>query len=268
MILLKSFAHILIIIFLTLITQIGGIVWILNEIYFKLYKSGKSRRLKLFSFFGLYLITTLFVVPILAPLNGRTKLPTWRNYHISPCTIMTPLLNRNYVSQKLKKNLIQTAKAMNQYDENLRLTYLDANFPFCDGFPLLPHISHNDGRKVDLSFYYTQENKRSNLKPARSGYGVFVNSTGYSCNQTEACFNQGYWQYDYPKYLTFGRRKDLTFDEQTTRVLIQTLLRFENTDKILIEPHLKSRMKLNSNLIRFQGCRSVRHDDHIHYQIN
>lgn len=32
--------------------------------------------------------------------------------------------------------------------------YLDANFPFFDGFPLLPHLSHVDGRKRDIAYYY------------------------------------------------------------------------------------------------------------------
>jgi len=31
---------------------------------------------------------------------------------------------------------------------------LDANFPFFDGFPILPHLSHNDGNKIDIAFYY------------------------------------------------------------------------------------------------------------------
>jgi hypothetical protein len=33
--------------------------------------------------------------------------------------------------------------------------YLDGNFPFLNGFPLLPHLSHSDGRKLDIAFYYS-----------------------------------------------------------------------------------------------------------------
>ena len=29
---------------------------------------------------------------------------------------------------------------------------LDGGFPFLDGFPLLPRLSHDDGRKLDLAF--------------------------------------------------------------------------------------------------------------------
>ena len=37
-------------------------------------------------------------------------------------------------------------------------------------------------------------------------------------------------------------------------------------DNIFIEPHLKNRLKIGNNRIRFHGCKAVRHDDHIHFQ--
>ena len=58
--------------------------------------------------------------------------------------------------------------------ENIQLNILDANFPFIDGFPLLPHRSHNDGRKVDISLVYeTSDGQYSYAVVSRSGYGVF-----------------------------------------------------------------------------------------------
>lgn len=38
-------------------------------------------------------------------------------------------------------------------------------------------------------------------------------------------------------------------------------------ERILIEPHLATRLGVLSPLVRFQGCRAARHDDHIHIQI-
>ena len=38
-------------------------------------------------------------------------------------------------------------------------------------------------------------------------------------------------------------------------------------EKVFIEPHLKTRLNLTSNKIRFHGCQAVRHDDHIHLQV-
>lgn len=144
---------------------------------------------------------------------------------------------------------------------------MDANFPFIDGFPLLPHLSHNDGRKIDLSFYYTKNNEEGNLKPSNTGYGNFVEPRSTELNQTSECKSKGHWHYDYSKYLTMGTRDDLEFDQLNTKILVNKIVDDSLTQKILIEPHLKTRMNLSNNKIRFQGCHSVRHDDHIHLQI-
>jgi len=64
-----------------------------------------------------------------------------------------------------------------------------------------------------------------------------------------------------------GSRKDLKFDQSNTKKLVEKIVRDPLTQKLLIEPHLKNRMNLSNNKIRFQGCHAVRHDDHIHHQI-
>jgi hypothetical protein len=48
---------------------------------------------------------------------------------------------------------------------------------------------------------------------------------------------------------------------------MQTLLAEPAVQKILIEPHLKERLRLQSSKVRFQGCHAARHDDHVHVQI-
>ncbi|MEE9439480.1 MAG: hypothetical protein V3V14_10805 [Saprospiraceae bacterium] len=157
---------------------------------------------------------------------------------------------------------------MSQTDKNLKVSYLDANFPFIDGFPLFPHISHNDGRKVDLCFYYKENGITGNIKPSNSGYGKFVAPLKNEVNQTNICKAKGYWHYDYTKLLTLGGRDNLEFDLQNTKNLVRKIIEKSTTQKVLIEPHIKNRMNLNNKKIRFQGCRAVRHDDHIHFQIN
>ena len=133
---------------------------------------------------------------------------------------------------------------------------------------MLPHLSHKDGRKVDLSFYYTKNNEDGNLKPSNTGYGNFVEPLNSEYSQTKECKSKGYWHYDYTKFLTLGSREDLEFDRKNTKKLVNKIVSDPLTQKILIEPHLKTRMKLSNNKIRFQGCHAVRHDDHIHHQIN
>ena len=106
------------------------------------------------------------------------------------------------------------------------------------------------------------------MKKSRSGYGVFAKARSIEFNQTEFCLKKGYFQYDYPKYLTLGKiNDDLLFSEKGTKQLLLSILRQENLSKLFIEPHLKNRMNLHDSRIRFHGCGSVRHDDHIHMQL-
>jgi hypothetical protein len=71
----------------------------------------------------------------------------------------------------MKTAVVNVAKAMNSKYPGSVVNYLDANFPFYNGFPLIPHLSHNDGKKLDLSFYYkTKDQKETNLVPSFIGY--------------------------------------------------------------------------------------------------
>lgn len=264
---MKALLHIIIVILLTLITQIGGIVWIITFGFFKWKNQPIARWKKVLFFTALYSVSTFLVVPPLARMCGRVPLPITKSANLIPHTYITPLLNRHYVKPTLLADLSKIADDLHAKKTNLKVSYLDANFPFIDGFPLLPHLSHNDGRKVDLSFYYTHDGQEGNLKPTTTGYGQFVEPLAAEHNQTKECKSNGYWQYDYAKFLTLGSREDLVFDQSNTKGLLQELINSNTTQKIFIEPHLKNRMKLISNKVRFHGCQAVRHDDHIHWQI-
>ncbi|MEN8123116.1 MAG: hypothetical protein ABFS35_22450, partial [Bacteroidota bacterium] len=79
---------------------------------------------------------------------------------------------------------------------------------------------------------------------------------------------KGYWQYDFPKYLTFGKiNKEISLSETATRDLMNEIVKQPEIGKIFIEPHLKNRLNLTSGKVRFHGCGAVRHDDHIHIQL-
>ena len=91
----------------------------------------------------LYLFSTVSIVPQLAKLNGRTALPIQKSGNLQPLTYFTPLLNRHYVTPTLKANLMEIANEFKKETQQLHLTYLDANFPFIDGFPLIPHLIPN-----------------------------------------------------------------------------------------------------------------------------
>lgn len=230
--------------------------------------NSENKRIKrLFTFSIIYLFATFIIVPNLAELFGREKVK--ETEIIKANTFFTKLLNRNYVKPELNRTLEKISIDFEKKHNGINLVYLDANFPFIDKFPLLPHLSHNDGKKIDLSLVYQLENGEiSNKKPSISGYGVYENPKENERKQFEICREKGYWQYDFPKYLTFGKiNKEIKFSEKATRDLINSILKQSEIGKIFIEPHLKNRMNLTSDKIRFQGCRAVRHDDHIHIQL-
>lgn len=245
-------------------TQIGGIVFLLSLIISK--KWNKNLKFKpLIVFTSLYLFSTLLIVPLISPIFGREKVK--HSDKIQPSNYMTVLLNRNYVKPKLNELLSKTEKKLNE--TNIEIHYLDANFPFINKFPLLPHLSHNDGKKIDLSLIYeTESGIITNKQKSISGYGLFENPKPNEYNQIEKCLTNGYFQYDYPKYLTLGKiNNELVFSEKGTKKLIEKILENRDLGKLFIEPHLKSRMDLKNNKIRYHGCRAVRHDDHIHIQL-
>lgn len=260
----KIFFKTTLFVILTILTQIGGIVYLLSDFIAK--KSKIKFKLKgLISFIVIYLFSTFLIVPFIASLFGREKIICTEK--IQPTNKMTLILNRNYVKPELNTFLKRVEN--NLANTNITINFLDANFPFFDGFPLLPHLSHNDGLKLDLSLVYeTRNGEISDKQKSNSGYGVFEEPKNEEFNQIEKCLSNGYFQYDYPKYLTFGTiNKELLFSKKGTKRLIEAILKEEELEKLFIEPHLKNRLRLNNNKIRYHGCRAVRHDDHIHIQL-
>ncbi len=261
--LLHFLSKLFLFVFLTIVTQIGGIALLINEIILR--KKEFSLLKKTASFFIVYGILTFLITPFIAPIFGREKVR--HSDRISPTNYMTLILNRNYVKPELNQLLNQLDKDLEGTE--ITINYLDANFPFIDEFPLLPHLSHNDGEKIDLSLIYERSDGTiTDQQKSMSGYGVFENPKPNETDQISICKKSGYIQYDFPKYLTFGRiHSDLKFSEKGTKKLIRAILKQPQLGKLFIEPHLKSRLKLQHNKVRYHGCRAVRHDDHIHIQL-
>jgi hypothetical protein len=268
----KSLMTLLVFILLTLVTQVGGIIFLLFKFSFAFAKKKLSYPYKIFIFIAVYTILTFTLIPFLASKYGRVPLPYFASKEIplKPLNFAFCLLNRNYVRPQLKKVLVETAQKMNKIYPHTIICYLDTGFPFIDRFPLLPHLSHHDGKKADLAFCYLNSSTREAIldnAPSWTGYGVFEAPKKGENNRTLACKKQGYWQYDFAKYIGFSLSSEMTLDEVRTKRLLQLLITAPSIQMILIEPHLKSRLGISSNKVRFQGCHSVRHDDHIHVQL-
>ncbi|MCK5726964.1 MAG: hypothetical protein KAH22_09090 [Thiotrichaceae bacterium] len=249
---------------LTIITQVGGVLYLLS-LFISKYLKSQLKYEKTIIFIALYATSTFLIIPLVAPLFGREKVA--HTNRIKPANYMTVVLNRNYVRPELNSLLARAEESIKHSKVNIR--YLDANFPFLNKFPLLPHLSHNDGKKIDLSLIYeNQQRDISHKRKSISGYGYFEYPKENEFNQIEKCLKNGYFQYDYPKYLTFGSiNPELVFSESGTKILITGLLENPNLGKLFIEPHLKQRLNLKSNTVRYHGCGAVRHDDHIHIQL-
>lgn len=251
---------------LTILTQVGGLA-LLAGLGISTTIRKKWPWQSFLICLGIYFILTLIVVPVVAPFWGREAIR--HNDRIYPAHFSTVLLNRNYVTPDLNQFLTETSQDPVLSKHNIHLVYLDANFPFVKGFPLLPHLSHDDGKKIDLGFVYqTPDNQFTNRQRSRSGYGVFVDPLPGEPNQPKACQKQGFNQYSLTQYLTFGKvNPHLEFSMPGTRYLLQAILKQPGLEKIFLEPHLKERLQLPDSRIRFHGCHAVRHDDHLHLQI-
>lgn len=265
--------HLLMVVVLTVLTQVGGMVWLLAVL---IAASWKNRTLwpwlgrSLLLFLPLYGLVALAVLPKVAGKWGKTPLPVWGDAALKPASLLYPILNRHYVTPAAKEALTAVAAKLQEEYPGAEVGYLDASFPLLDSFPLLPHLSHSDGRKVDLAFFYRRaDGTATNEKASRTGYGVFEGPTEIEQAMADECHSKGHWQYSYPKYLSMGVQSHFSFDAERTQKLLQLLLGQSQTEKIFLEPHLKQRLGFaKADKIRFHGCEAVRHDDHIHVQVH
>jgi hypothetical protein len=200
----------------------------------------------------------------LAQLAGRTPLPCFATdaAPLQAANIGYCLLMRNYVTPTTKTHLLTVAQQFRQIYPHSTVRYLDANLPFLNGFPLLPHLSHQDGRKVDLAYFYQRKATQQpvDFSPSWLGYWCYEqpqHPKEAACNGKPSYLR---WDFDWlqPWYGAYA------MDAARTRTLLRLLA--ANAQKILLEPHLQTRLSAHAANVKFQGCRAARHDDHIHAQ--
>lgn len=264
----------LIILLLTVLTQVGGILYLIclllgNQV-FKSYRPFVKALCITFLFFSVHLLNTLLILPRIAMYYNRIALPISNTSLISPARNYTWIFNRHYISKNLYDALVKSSALFHKRYPNTQILYLDGNFPLFKKFPLLPHLSHNDGNKLDLSFQYndsTTGNPKSQI-PSWFGYGVFEGPREGEIDMPKECAQKGFWQYSSLQYITTQRKiKKLTFSVERNVFLMECLLKQPSIRKIFIEPHLIKRLSISSTKLRFHGCQAVRHDGHIHIQL-
>ncbi len=98
--------HLLWFALLTLLTQIGGLVWLVALGISKWLRGRfRLRFLNVLVFLVLYLFATAVAMPLAARRLGRVPLPVFANPHLKPENLLFALLNRHYVRPELRRAL-------------------------------------------------------------------------------------------------------------------------------------------------------------------
>jgi hypothetical protein len=261
---------------LTILTQIGGIALILAYLIVRIVwrsalQGWRAIGATFVAFAAIYAAMTFFIVPPLAALGGRVQLPcsfdTTRSF--GAANPIYCVLNRNYATPELADLLVNLSRDINRLHPGTRTLYLDANFPFISGFPLLPHLSHNDGRKLDLAFYYADNNGTYQPGKLRSPIGYWAFEFPVD-GETSRCRGNQLLTLRWDMALLQPMFTRLAVDTPRTKAALNWL--FANgqkfaVERIFVEPHLAARLGVFSPILGFQGCRAARHDDHMHLQI-
>lgn len=259
-------AHATVIVLLTLLTQVGGVIYGL-ALWLRPRFPWASSSLGLARLFVALYAVAWFPIGQIATLGGRKPLPCVERAGLS-ASVVSCALHRNYVTPDLFNMLTALSQDVARRFPGARTRALDANFPFFDGVPLPPHLSHDDGEKVDLAFHYTRHGA-----PAP---GALASPLGYWRFEQPregdplpcGTHSQG-WRWNMEWFAPFTRH-DLMLDEERTRYVLRWLASTgaeRGVGKVFVEPHLAERLGVSGDVIRFQGCRAARHDDHIHVQL-
>ncbi len=258
---------ILLLFLLTALTQVGELVVLLNLLVLRLIhrpSRWQQTGLRGAAFLLIYTLSVFIFVPTLAQWNGRVPLPCFASdaATLQAANVGYCLLMRNYVTPATQTRLLTVARQFRAVHPDSTVRYLDANFPFLNGFPLLPHLSHNDGRKVDLAFFYQRKDTHEPLNVSPSWLGYWCYEQPQHSKEAACLGKSSYlrWDFDWlqPRYAAYE------MDAVRTRTLLQLLA--ADAQKVLLEPHLQTRLGIQAANVKFQGCRAARHDDHVHAQ--
>ncbi len=248
---------------LTVLTQLGGLAWLAAVPF---------RGLRFLAVFLLAYAVLWGAARLAAPVFGRVAIPCTdrgpeRLAELSP---LYCALNRNYIAPPLLDHADALARHMNAVFPGTRTRALDAGFPFLDGVPLLPHLSHDDGEKLDLAFFYTDA--AGTYLPGRTrspiGYWAFEApppGAPRPCDGTTGPSLR--WDMAALQPLLPERPLDRPRSAEMLRWLLATHPTGRDY-KLFVEPHLAASLGVRGEALRFQGCRAARHDDHLHLQFH
>jgi len=270
--LLRLTALALVFVALTALTQIGGLALLLGLALgrapsLRRASAWKRRTAVTLAALAIYGVMTVLLVPPLAKALGRVPLPCgMSDGPVVAATWLTCALNRGYVRPEALALMTALGEAAGRRFPGSRLTTLEANFPFIDGFPLPPHLSHRDGRKVDLAYFYRTVDGDAPIahgSPSWLGYFIYEQPAAGAPQPCAGRWTPLRWNFDGLQ----PRPPAWRLDEERTAWMVSWLKDDPRVARIFIEPHLAQRMNVAGGKVRFQGCHAARHDDHLHVEL-
>ena len=246
---MRTLIHVTLIAALTLLTQMGGVAWAVALLF----------RRRALAFLVAYLALSAAAL-VAAPQFGRVALSCWSEGPAQMRSWIFCALNRNYMTPEALAVIVDAGADLRTRYPGTTLRVLDAGFPFFDGFPLLPHLSHGDGQKADLALFYERDGTFADgFTPSPVGYFAFEDGpTDCALRWPTLRWDLAWLQPLWP---------EARLEPNRTAALVRHLAGDPRVSKILLEPHLAARLGVAGGKVRFQGCRAARHDDHIHIQI-
>lgn len=168
---------------------------------------------------------------------------------------------RNWVTPAAQDVMRRAAEKVAAAHPGSAITTMEASWPSGQR-PMPPHLSHGDGRQIDVAlFYETRAGAPLPGPPTRTGYYAFEPRRAQDPDPCTGKTRPGD-NADPPA------DRDWRLDEGRTRTLIRSLLNDPRVRRLLLEPHLKQRLGFaNEERIRFPGCHTLRHDGHVHVDV-
>ena len=242
---------------LTLLTQIGGLAYLLGLAAgfipaLRLSRRWLRRTAMLTVAVASYTFMTLWLGPPLAQLAGRVRLPCSTNSEgpVVAATWLTCALNRGYVRPEVLTVVLALGDEIGRQFPGSRVTALEANFPFVDGFPLLPHLSHRDGRKVDLAYFYRSTGTNAPIahgSPSWLGYFIYEQPREGDPLPCAGRWTPLRWNFEWlqPRPTTWR------LDPERTAWVLTWLKEQPRVARLSIEPHLAQRLGIADGIVRF-----------------
>ena len=281
------------------------LLWLLLYQFFKkrLKNTWVRRGVHVVGFVVFYLFFMFIIIPPLARIQDRVPLPMSKSGALVPVTYWTAIFGRNYIKSEGRDKLETIAEAFVKKHPELKVKYMDCNYPFRfigsdeihknTGFPILeglfPHFTHL-GDKADIALIYNdEEGNPSNLTPTAIGYGSSVepnkDEPGYvgpNCPCRTKTLNQKKGKDGVPcvcdNTLTLGfirmysfmyrnvpQNENIKLDTLNSASLIKMFTPYDSG--IILEAHLRKRLKVLQTSFGNHSCKTVRHDDHFHVRM-